>query len=316
MKCDPYPAEVARRTLTLIVALVGLSLAAPAAEASFHLVLVREVYPGSAANPGSEYVELQMYSGGQEFIAGHEVETYGPTGTLLATSAFAADVANGASQSTVVMATAAAEVEFGIDADAGFAPASQLDPAGGAICWENLDCVSWGTFKGSLPSPVGAPAAPAGIPDGSALQRTVQPGCPTRLEPSDDRNDSALDFGPVAPAPRPNSVPPIEQACAGSGGGGGDGGGSKAGGVPQTLLKGKPAKRGRDRTPTFRFRADEAGAKFECKLDRRAFRPCSSPLTTKRLGFGAHTFAVRARRPGGPRDPSPATYSFRILPPA
>ena len=41
--------------------------------------------------------------------------------------------------------------------------------AGGAVCWENIDCVSWGSFTGaaSLPSPPGTPAA--AIPTGSAL---------------------------------------------------------------------------------------------------------------------------------------------------
>ncbi|HWP33359.1 MAG TPA: hypothetical protein VNL97_06390, partial [Solirubrobacterales bacterium] len=61
------------------------------------------------------------------------------------------------------------------------------------------------------------------------------------------------------------------------------------------------------------FTADEDGATFQCKLDRHRFRSCRSPFTTKRLSLGRHTFAVRARDAGGALDPTPATYSFKVL---
>lgn len=63
---------------------------------------------------------------------------------------------------------------------------------------------------------------------------------------------------------------------------------------------------------SFRFAAAGTGPfRFECKLDRRKFRPCSSPRVYKRLGRGAHRFAVRAIGAGG-TDPTPATRRFRI----
>ncbi len=106
---------------------------------------------------------------------------------------------------------------------------NQLDPAGGAVCWaETIDCVSWGSFSGSLTSPAGSPATPSGIPDGMALRRTISPGCATLLEPTDDRDNSAADFSPVFPSPRPNSVAPTERAC-GSGTQQGSGGPSNQG---------------------------------------------------------------------------------------
>jgi len=55
----------------LCAALVGLAgglALAPAASASFHEISIREVYPGSLAQPDSDYVELQMYFGGQQFV--------------------------------------------------------------------------------------------------------------------------------------------------------------------------------------------------------------------------------------------------------
>jgi hypothetical protein len=272
-------------------------LSAQAAQASFHLIQIREVYPGSLANPQSEYVELQMWRSDENFVSGHFLRSYDAGGAVVATSTFPRDVPKGANQSTLVMATPQAEAEFGVRADAALAPAGQLSPSGGAVCWEALDCVSWGSFAGALPSSAGAAVAPAGIPDGMALRRSIRRGCPTALDPKDDRNDSASDFATVSPAPRPNAVAPTERLC---------------NGAPQTTLRKKPPKRTADRTPTFRFRADEARAKFQCKLDRRRFRLCRSPLTANRLSFGQHTFRVRAIDREGNVDPTPATYRFRV----
>jgi hypothetical protein len=273
---------------------------------------IREVYPGSALHQGSEYVELQMWSAGQNLVEGHSLKTYSASGAPTGTTTFANDVARGTNQSTILLATPEAETEFGVAPDATMAPG--LDPAGGAACWESLDCVSWGGFSGSLPSPAGSPAA--GIPDGMALRRTIVPGCATLLEPTDDRDNSAADFAAVFPAPRPNSVAPTERACASSGGQSGMGptsGGQGAVGPPQTTLKRRPPRRTHDRTPTFRFAADERGSSFECKLDGRAFKACHSPLTTRRLSLGPHVFKVRARDDSGRLDSSPASCSFRVL---
>ena len=298
-----------------LVALTGLLLA-PAAGATFHEVQVREVYPGSAASPSAEYVELQAWASGQNHVGGHFVRTYDAGGDVVATSPFPADVPQGSNQVTMVLATPEAESAFGIVADGPLAPSGQLSPAGGAVCWETIDCVAWGAFSGSLPNPAGAPAAPGGIPDGMALRRSIDANCATALDPTDDHDNSLADFAAVFPAPRPNSVAPGEVSCASAGGGpiGGPYGPSAA--TPQTTLKRKPPKRTRDRTPTFRFAADEAKAQFQCKLDKTAYRSCRSPFTTKRLALGAHTFKVRAVDSGGRVDPSPASYRFQVIPKA
>jgi hypothetical protein len=307
---------VARRaSLALALAAAALAVAAPAASATFHLMQIREVYPGSAANPAAEYVELQMWAEGQNHVAGHVLRTYDSAGAQTGSFTFATDVPRGADQSTMVLATPAAEAEFGFLGDAPTAASGNLDPAAGAVCWEALDCVSWGAFGGTLPSPAGVPVSPAGIPDGMALRRTIAPGCPTLLEPGDDRDNSAADFSPAFPGPRPNSTLPSEHACAGPGDGGPGPGTEAAGhGAPATVLRGKPPKRIHDRTPSFRFGADEAGVSFECRLGNRPFRSCRSPFTTRPLAPGRHRFQVRARDDSGQADPSPASYSFRVLP--
>jgi hypothetical protein len=302
-----------RRAAT--IAALGLALAVPPASATFHEMSIREVYPGSLAEPEAEYVELQMWAAGQNLVEGHSLKAYGPGGTVTGTTTFSHDVSNAASQSTILLATPAAESHFGVSGDASMAT-NQLDPAGGAVCWaETIDCVSWGSFNAILSSPAGPPA-PA-IPDGMAIRRSISPGCPTFLEPTDDHDDSAADFAAVFPTPRPNSVMPSESRCASSGGqsGGGAGGpGGQAGrGAPQTILKRKPPDKTHDRTPTFRFGADEAGSSFQCKLDGKSFKACRSPFTTPRLRLGSHAFKVRARDQSGTLDPSPASYSFRVV---
>jgi hypothetical protein len=273
-------------------------------------MMIREVYPGSVANPKAQYVELQMWQSGQNHVGGHVLRSYDAAGNVTGVDTFPADVANGANQSTLLLATPQAEAQFGVVADASLAPG--LSPSGGAVCWEAIDCVSWGGFSGEAPSPTGTPAAAAGIPDGMALRRSIARGCPTFLDPEDDHDNSAADFEVVFPNPRPNSVAPTETACAAAGPGGGPGAPSGQN-PPQTFLRKKPPKRTSDRTPTFRFASDESSVRFDCRLDRKKFRPCRSPFPVPKLSLGRHRFQVRARDSEGKVDPTPASYSFRVV---
>jgi hypothetical protein len=307
-------ARAPRPALLAVLTLALLALPAAPALATFHLVQVREIYPGSAANPDAEYVELQMYAGGQNLVGGHFVRVYDASGTAVGTSTFPGNLANATTQSTMLLATPQAEAEFGVVADASLTPAGKLEPAGGAVCWETLDCVAWGSFSGSLPSSTGNPA-PGPIPDGMALRRSIARGCATALDPADDSDQSQADFEAVFPAPRPNAVAPSEKTCAETGGGG-SGLPIDDHGAPQTTLRRKPAKRTRDRTPTFRFSSSGPGSRFECKLDRKRFRACASPFTTKRLSLGAHRFQVRAVGHDGVADPTPSSYRFRLVRPS
>lgn len=305
----------------LIVGVVTLC-AAPAAQATFHKMSIREVYPGGDAS----YVELQMWTSGQNFVEGHHLVTYDTAGNPVGNFAFAADVANGANQSTILVADTNYPVVFDErpTPDASD-PNLNLSPAGGAVCWVEgspPDCVAWGAFTGPLPAhtpalKVGNPASPGGVQAGMALRRSIANGCPTLLDPppTDDSDDSATDFVEVEPSPRDNAVAPTETPCKDSSGGGGSGGGQggSGGNPPQTMLKRTPPHRTHDRTPSFRFKADESGVTFQCKLDGKAYKPCHSPFTTKKLSLGHHVFRVRARDDSGRLDPSPASYAFRIV---
>ncbi len=310
------------RTLGTVAVVLGASMwAAPAAQATFHEMSIREVYPGGAND--ASYVELQMWSSGQNFVKGRHLVAYDTAGNVVKDFAFTSNVANGANQSTILVADTNYPVVFderpAPDASDG---GLNLSPAGGAVCWIEgapPDCVAWGAFTGPLPAPpalkVGNPASPGGVQAGMALRRSIAKGCPTLLDPptTEDSDDSATDFAEAEPNPRDNAVVPTEISCkkAGTGGGGGQGGSS--GNAPQTLLKRTPRHKTHDRTPTFRFAADERGVTFQCKLDGKPYKSCRSPFTAKKLSFGRHVFKVRARDDSGGLDPSPASYAFKVI---
>lgn len=79
-----------------------------------------------------------------------------------------------------------------------------------------------------------------------------------------------------------------------------------------TITKG-PKARTHSTTVKFKFSSTTKGAKFECKLDRKKFKPCKSPKTYKKLKPGKHVFKVRAVK-GKAVDTTPAKRKFKIVP--
>jgi hypothetical protein len=82
---------------------------------------------------------------------------------------------------------------------------------------------------------------------------------------------------------------------------------------PETTITRGPSGATTRRTVSFRFRADEAGSSFKCRLDARAWRSCSSPKRYSGLSFGRHVFRVRATDPSSNVDPTPAKRVFRVV---
>lgn len=283
-------------------ALVAALALAPAAQATFHLLKVREVYAGSADD---SYVELQMYAAGQTFLTNHAMTVYDASGTLVHSSKFASGVANGQNQATVLIGDSGVQTKFGVAPD--LVDSELAIPAsGGAVCWNAgglpADCVAWGNFSGgssfqtATGTTVGSPAAASGITVGKAIQRSIAPGCSTLLEESDDSNNSATDFAEVTPAPRDNASPITEATCAGP---------------PNTVIDERPPAVTTDIFALFTYEAPTATS-YECRLDSAAFSSCpSSGIEYTGLSFGAHTFQVRAVNSAG-TDPTPASYSWKI----
>jgi hypothetical protein len=282
----------------LPVTVVACGLLAPAsATADHHEMSIREVFPGSTANPSQDYVELQMYAPNQQLVGGHTITFYNSAGGLANTVTFPSNASNGQNQRTIL--AGAASTVVGVTPDYVDANLTALDPAGGAACWNAspasfIDCVSWGIFPngGTLADPQTS-TAPA-ITDGKALRRTIAPNCSTLLEPGDDSDASGTDFSLQNPAPRNNASTPIEVAC------------------PSTTITKGPSGKTKDRTPTFKFISSVNPATFECAVDNGAFAPCTSPTTLPKQSFGKHKFKVRASA-NGSADPTPATRAFKVV---
>lgn len=287
----------------LATSALALGLAAPA-QAAFHLMSVSEVAT-NPAGPNSAYIELQMYTPGQNLVSGHKVDFYTATGTLLASFTLTANVPNGDNQRTILIGdtAAAGSPDFTYDQ---LSDAIQTYGPGGAACWDTFDCVSWGNFAGAgaLPSPVGTPA-PA-IADGSALIRSIAPGCATLLEAGDDTNTSSTDFALGTPSPRNNSVTPTEKECTGGGGGNG---------APDTTINSGPKAETTKLKAKIRFASTLAGSTFMCKLDKKPYKLCTSPAKYKNLKPGKHKFTVFAIGPDPDLlvDTTPAKYKWKVL---
>jgi hypothetical protein len=272
------------------LALAGVVLAAPSANAAFHLMKISEVHTG----PPGNFVELQMFAAGQNFVFGHSITTYDNFGNPLSNYMFTGNAANGQNQRTILVGDAAVGPDF--------VAALTVPGASGAVCFEAIDCVSFGGFSGGTPSPAGTPAVP--LADGESLERSIAANCPTLLEDADDTNNSLSDFAVAAPSPRNNATPPTETACTGGG---------NPGGGPDTKIDKGPKKKTTKKKATFKFSSPTPGVSFECSVDGKApkaFGTCTSPFTV-RVRKGKHKFEVRAVLDGTP-DGSPADYSWKV----
>jgi hypothetical protein len=80
--------------------------------------------------------------------------------------------------------------------------------------------------------------------------------------------------------------------------------------APKTSILRHPPRRTTSRTARFVFGADEP-ARFQCKRDRRRFRPCPRRFRFG-VGEGRHRLAVRAVDRAGNVDATPARFSWRV----
>src|SRR2546425_2421721 len=114
--------------------------------ATFHLMAVQEIFPGTKTNPQAQYVMLRMTSSGQEFVNGTFIDVQDANGVVLGRfGTLDHNVANGGTVGcaypncpAIVVGTSAAQTLFGfsfdqiVDAQAGHVA---LPPAGGRLCF-------------------------------------------------------------------------------------------------------------------------------------------------------------------------------------
>ncbi len=180
-------------------------LAASPASAAFHFIHVKEVFAGSLAQPDAQYVLLQAYDQGQNFVFGHSVTTFDAAGMPTGTFTFGGNVGNGADQMTIFVASAEAAAIFNITAD--LTMTAVLDPAGGKVCWDGStpdSCFAWGNYTGvDLGTPYNVPG---GLISGYAARRRLDIcGDISTLQVCDDTDDSANDWITAVPDPIKNN---------------------------------------------------------------------------------------------------------------
>jgi hypothetical protein len=195
----------------VLTACLGLVVLAPSAGASFHDIKIRSFFQGTGGSPQLAFVELQMYSPGQNLVSGQNLKLCSSANTCSQTN-FVTNVANGGNQRMILIGdTGVAERDITV-AGMGTTLQSLAAGAGGAICYSTIDCVSFGTYSGTPSSPTGTPLA--GLPANQVSVRRITAGCPTALDVADDTNSSAADFTNAVGYPRRNNAAvPTETLC-------------------------------------------------------------------------------------------------------
>jgi hypothetical protein len=204
-----------RISFAVLTAITSSLVVAAGAQATYHENLIREVHDSST--PNSDYVVLQSYAAGQNFVSGRQVVTYDGGGNAL-THVLLSNVPNGANQATILVG------------GTGVAGANATDPGfnvvntGGTVCFSEgtaiiseptgLDCVAYRGSNATTMFPLIPPASPYGTPlslggqdlTDKSIVRTIARGCATALDTADDINNSAADFAVGTPIKRGNSA--------------------------------------------------------------------------------------------------------------
>lgn len=79
-----------------------------------------------------------------------------------------------------------------------------------------------------------------------------------------------------------------------------------------TTITSKPGKVTKKRSATIAFTADKPNVTFQCKVDRKAWKACTSPLKVKRLAPGKHKVRVRSVGESGQVEATPAVAKWRV----
>jgi hypothetical protein len=85
---------------------------------------------------------------------------------------------------------------------------------------------------------------------------------------------------------------------------------------PRSRITMGPAAKTRHRAVVLRFTdttGDSPGTAFACKVDKRKWQPCSSPLKLRRLHLSKHTVKVKATDPAGNAELRPAVRTFKVV---
>jgi Tol biopolymer transport system component len=184
-----------------------------------------------------------------------------------------------------------------------------------------------------LPVQTQTPATAAQL-EGSGIVVSVEPGTTTFFSAgaTDVEGVDSGCSGTISYTQQDATDPAPEEGGGGGGGGGISSGGPSGGGsassgggskakpglvyvTPLARITFGPAAKTRLRRPIFRF-ADatgQPGSSFFCKLDRKRWKHCASPLKLPRLSRGKHVLKVTAVNALGVRAASPVRRKFKVV---
>jgi hypothetical protein len=83
--------------------------------------------------------------------------------------------------------------------------------------------------------------------------------------------------------------------------------------APDTAIGSHPKPKTKSRKATFSFSSTETGSAFLCSYDGLPYASCSGSFTTPKMKPGKHRFDVIATDAVGNRDPSAATFLWKIV---
>jgi len=185
-----------RKASALFAGAVVMLMSAKAS-AAYHIMKVVQVYASSTAS----YVQLQMYTGGQNQVVGHKISVYDAAGVEIAASSYTiagTNPANSSDQANILFGTSGVMATFGVAPD--FILPANLSPAGGAVCFDAspADCFTWGNFTGTTADKVGGVTSPFAAFTTMAAKRKISGGASaTLLEAADDNDVISADFEAV-----------------------------------------------------------------------------------------------------------------------
>ena len=196
----------ARRTVTAFAVLIALLAPGTTAVASFHEMLIEEIDTGQPGQPELQFVDLQMYEPGQNIVGGKKLRVYAADGSAHECT-IPSNVPAFLDDSHVLFA--ATNPIHSVIPD--FVMPAILDGAGGALCFADVDCVSWGSFAGSTSPSSGTPLAQDFAGSLDSMHRSK--GGDDVLQKTDDTNNSQEDFSAAAPDPQHNSGSATQMSC-------------------------------------------------------------------------------------------------------
>jgi hypothetical protein len=82
--------------------------------------------------------------------------------------------------------------------------------------------------------------------------------------------------------------------------------------APSADLTKTPKRKSHSRTATFKFGSDESAVTFQCRIDQKAFKPCTSPKKFRKLKVRKHKFRLLATDGAG-NVSEETTFRWRVV---